>query len=80
MSVATEPLLPAMLKLMLDGTFIYKDYTVIKLVPLLMSVIFFVRGVVFFVDTYVISWIHNIIETFLHEEMFNKLLNLPERF
>ena len=34
-TAATEPLLPALLKPMLDGTFIHKDDTIIKLAPLI---------------------------------------------
>ncbi|MDO8413071.1 MAG: lipid ABC transporter permease/ATP-binding protein, partial [Gallionellaceae bacterium] len=33
-AAATEPLLPALLKPMLDGTFVHKDDTVIRLAPL----------------------------------------------
>src|SRR5664279_4118842 len=43
-TAATEPLLPALLKPMLDGTFIHKDDTVIRLAPLIILVLFFVRG------------------------------------
>src|ERR1039457_1408439 len=43
-TAATEPLLPALLKPMLDGTFIHKDDTVIRLAPLIILLIFFVRG------------------------------------
>src|SRR5271169_4418449 len=44
-AAATEPLLPALLKPMLDGTFVHKDDTIIHFAPLLILVIFFVRGV-----------------------------------
>ena len=58
-SAATEPLLPALLKPMLDGTFVHKDDTVIRLAPLLILVIFFVRGVASFAGTYAIGWVGN---------------------
>ena len=48
-SAATEPLLPALLKPLLDGTFVHKDDTVISYAPILILVIFFVRGVSSFV-------------------------------
>lgn len=79
-TAATEPLLPALLKPMLDGTFIHKDDTVIKLAPLLILVIFFVRGVSSFVGTYAIGWVGNKVVMDLREEMFHKLLSLPTRF
>jgi len=79
-TAATEPLLPALLKPMLDGTFIHKDDTVIKLAPLIILVIFFVRGVASFVGTYAIGWVGNKVVMDLRDEMFHKLLTLPTRY
>jgi subfamily B ATP-binding cassette protein MsbA len=79
-TAATEPLLPALLKPMLDGTFIHKDNTIIKLAPLLILVIFFVRGITSFVGTYAIGWVGNKVVMDLREEMFRKLLTLPTQF
>jgi subfamily B ATP-binding cassette protein MsbA len=79
-TAATEPLLPALLKPMLDGTFINRDDTVIKLAPLIILVIFFVRGVASFVGTYAIGWVGNKVVMDLREEMFRKLLTLPTSY
>ena len=79
-TAATEPLLPALLKPMLDGTFVNKDETVIRLAPLLILVIFFVRGVASFVGSYAIGWVGNKVVMDLREAMFNKLLTLPTRY
>ena len=79
-TAATEPLLPALLKPMLDGTFIHKDDTVIKLAPLIILLIFFVRGVASFVGTYTIGWVGNKVVMDLRAEMFHKLLTLPTRY
>jgi len=79
-TAATEPLLPALLKPMLDGTFIHKDETIIKLAPVLILVIFFVRGVASFVGTYAIGWVGNKVVMDLRENMFQKLLTLPTRY
>jgi ATP-binding cassette, subfamily B, bacterial MsbA len=79
-SAATEPLLPALLKPMLDGAFIQKDNVVIKFAPLIILVIFFVRGVASFMGTYAISWVGNKMVMDLREEMFHKLLTLPTPF
>ena len=80
LAAATEPLLPALLKPMLDGTFVHKDDTLMRLVPLFILVIFFVRGVTTFISTYTISWVGNKVVMDLREEMFRKLLTLPTRF
>jgi subfamily B ATP-binding cassette protein MsbA len=79
-TAATEPLLPALLKPMLDGTFIHKDDTVIHLAPLIIVVIFFVRGVASFVGTYAIGWVGNKVVMDLRAAMFQKLLTLPTNY
>ena len=79
-TAATEPLLPALLKPMLDGTFVHKDETIIRLVPLFILGIFFVRGVAGFVGTYAIGWVGNKVVMDLRDAMFRKLLSLPTRY
>ena len=79
-SAATEPLLPALLKPMLDGTFVHKDDAVIRYAPVLILVIFFVRGVSSFAGTYAIGWVGNKVVMDLRELMFRKLLTLPTPF
>ena len=79
-TAATEPLLPALLKPMLDGTFIHKDDTVIRLAPLIIILIFFVRGVSSFAGTYAIGWVGNKVVMDLRDQMFQKLLTLPTRY
>lgn len=79
-TAATEPLLPALLKPMLDGTFIHKDDTVIRLAPILIILIFFVRGVSSFVGNYSIGWVGNKVVMDLRKKMFDKLLTLSTQF
>jgi subfamily B ATP-binding cassette protein MsbA len=79
-SAATEPLIPALLKPMLDGTFVHKDDAVIRLVPIFILVIFFVRGVATFIGNYAIGWVGYKLVMDLREEMFRKLLTLPTRY
>ncbi|HET7831636.1 MAG TPA: lipid A export permease/ATP-binding protein MsbA [Gallionella sp.] len=79
-AAATEPLVPALLKPMVDGTFVNKDDTVIRLTPIFILVIFFVRGIATFVSSYAINWVGNKVVLDLRDEMFRKLLALPTRF
>jgi len=79
-TAATEPLLPALLKPMLDGTFVHKDQTVIHWAPLIILAIFLVRGIAGFVGTYAIGWVGNKLVMDLRCKMFEKLLALPTRF
>ncbi len=79
-AAATEPMLPALLKPLLDGAFVNKDDTLIRLVPLFILLIFFVRGLATFISTYTINWVGNKVVMDLREEMFRKLLTLPTRY
>ncbi|MFA6014161.1 MAG: lipid A export permease/ATP-binding protein MsbA [Gallionellaceae bacterium] len=79
-SAATEPMLPALLKPFLDGTFVNKDDAVLHWAPILILVIFFVRGVASFLGSYAIHWVGNKLVMDLRNEMFNKLISLPTRF
>jgi len=79
-TAATEPLLPALLKPMLDGTFVHKDDTVIRLAPIFILLIFFVRGVATFIGSYAIGWVGHKLVMDLRDAMFRKLLTLPTRF
>ncbi len=80
LAAATEPLLPALLKPFLDGTFVQKDDSVMRWAPVLILVIFFVRGVAGFVGSYAIHWVGNKVVMDLRSEMFAKLISLPTRY
>jgi len=79
-AAATEPLLPALLKPMLDGTFVQKDDFVIRWAPLIIILIFLVRGIAGFVASYAINWVGNKVVMDLRGEMFRKLLTLPTAY
>lgn len=79
-AAATEPMLPAMLKPFLDGTFVHKDDAVMRWAPAIILLIFFVRGVAGFVGSYAIHWVGNKLVMDLRAEMFAKLLSLPTRY
>ena len=79
-AASTEPMLPALLKPMMDGAFVKKDETLIRLIPILILLIFLVRGIATFTSTYAIGWVGNKVVMDLREEMFRKLLTLPTRF
>ena len=79
-AAATEPLLPAMLKPFLDGTFVHKDDAVMRWAPAIILAIFFVRGLAGFFGSYAIHWVGNKLVMDLRAEMFAKLLSLPTRY
>jgi subfamily B ATP-binding cassette protein MsbA len=74
---ATEPALPAILKPLLDGTFVDKDERIMKWMPLVIVAIFIVRGIAEYVAQYAINWVGNRVVMDLRNAMFEKLLQLP---
>ena len=79
-AAATEPLLPALLKPFLDGTFVHKDDWVMRWAPVFILGIFFVRGLAGFFGSYAIHWVGNRVVMDLRAEMFAKLMTLPTRY
>jgi len=76
----TEPLFQALLRPMLDGTFVENDETEMHLVPVFILVIFFVRGIASFVGNYSIHRVGSNVVMDLRDEMFRKLISLPTRY
>ena len=77
---ATEPVLPALMKPLLDGSFVEKDPMVIRWVPIALVVLFVVRGVFMFLSGYAVSYVGERVVLDLRAAMFNKLLTLPTSF
>jgi subfamily B ATP-binding cassette protein MsbA len=77
---ATEPALPALLKPLLDGTFVEKNERIMKWMPLAIVAIFIVRGVAEYIAQYAINWVGNRVVMDLRNAMFEKLLRLPAPF
>lgn len=77
---ATETGMAAVMKPLMDGSFVEKDPQTIKLMPLLLIGIFLVRGVANFLTTYGLGWIARHVIKTLREEMFDKLLTLPASY
>lgn len=77
---ATEPAFPALLKPMLDGSFVQKDAFLIHWVPLLLIGLFIVRGIASYISTYTINWVSSRVVMDLRQAMFERLVDLPTRF
>ena len=79
-AAATEPLIPALIQPLLDGSFVAKDPHSIRLMPLLMVAVFIVRGITSFIGTLAMSWIAHQVVTDLRDALFARLLSLPTRY
>ena len=77
---ATEPALPALLKPLLDGSFVQRDQTMIKLIPLALVGLFLLRGIFTFISNYTINWVSTKLVMDLRNLMFDRLVTLPTPF
>ncbi len=79
-TAATEPMLPALLKPMLDMSFVHKDPAWMHWVPILLLTLFVVRGISNFVSKFAMNWVGNKVVMDLRGQMFDHLLQLPVRY
>ncbi len=80
LTAATEPLLPALFKPLLDHGFVAKDQDFIRWIPVLLLGLFLVRGLTSFVSTYCMAWVGSRLVMDLRTAMFDKLMALPTRY
>jgi len=80
MVAATEPVLPALMKPLIEGTLINKDPELMRWVPLAIILLFAVRGAASYLAAYSLGWVGYRLVTDLRREMFSKLLALPASF
>ena len=80
LSAATEPLLPALMKPMLDDGFKLGEQSPLLWLPFAVVGIFFLRGALGFASTYIIAWVQTKIVFQMRLEMFARLVQLPSSF
>jgi subfamily B ATP-binding cassette protein MsbA len=76
----TEPLAAALIKPLLDGSFVEKDPYSIRVMPLLLVTVFIVRGIADFVGSVAMNWIAHRVVMDLRDALFARLLTLPTRY
>ncbi|MGH8727468.1 MAG: lipid A export permease/ATP-binding protein MsbA [Burkholderiales bacterium] len=77
---AMQPALPALMKALLDGSFVDKDPALIKLLPLALILVMIVHGIGAFLSEYCASWVGNKVVLDLRGAMFKKLVQLPTSY
>jgi ATP-binding cassette, subfamily B, bacterial MsbA len=77
---ATEPALPALLKPLLDGTFVEKDGRLMAWMPVIIVGLFLIRGAADYIAHYAMNWVGNKVVLDLRNAMFDRLLGLPTRY
>jgi len=76
----TEVGLAALMKPLMDGSFVNRDAETIKLIPLLLIGLFIIRGVANFITSYGLGWVARNVIKKLRSEMFERLITLPASF
>ncbi len=76
----TETGLAALMKPMLDGSFVEKDPVAIKYVPLALLGIFILRGIGGFFSDYGMAWVSRNVVRDMRKQIFSHLLYLPAAF
>jgi subfamily B ATP-binding cassette protein MsbA len=74
---ATEPAFAAIVKPLLDGTFGGKDPQLMSWLPLMIVVLFLIRGLAAFASGYCINWVAQKLVVDLRNAMFGTLVRLP---
>jgi subfamily B ATP-binding cassette protein MsbA len=74
---ATEPAMPALMKPLLDESFVANSSDNLIRLPLLLMLLFIVRGIASFISGYGMKLVANHIVMDLRREMFDKLQRLP---
>tara|TARA_B100001057_G_scaffold168869_2_gene169643 strand:+ start:49321 stop:51081 length:1761 start_codon:yes stop_codon:yes gene_type:complete len=76
---ATDTAFAALIKPLLDGSFVDKDPETIRLFPFLLIGLFLLRSIAGFISTYGIAWVGRSVVKKIREQMFDKLVHTPTR-
>ena len=79
MFAITDTAFAALIKPLLDGSFVAKDPETIRLFPFILIGLFLLRSIAGFVSTYGIAWVGRNIIKKIRQEMFAKLVHMPTK-
>jgi subfamily B ATP-binding cassette protein MsbA len=77
LTALTEPMFPAVMKVLLDRGFVGKPTFSLWLVPLAVVGIFVMRGMSTFMTTYMMTWVSTRLLNELRRQMFDRILDVP---
>ncbi|MFC7289967.1 lipid A export permease/ATP-binding protein MsbA [Herminiimonas glaciei] len=80
MTALTEPMFPAVMRVLLDKGFGGKPTFSLWLVPIAIVGIFVLRGISTFTTTYMMTWVSSRLLTALRKQMFERMLDVPLGF
>ena len=76
----TEPAVPVLMKPMLDGSFVDKDPDIIFWSPILLLLLFSIRGVMNFLSSIAFEWVSGRVVLDLRTHMIERILSLPNSY
>lgn len=76
----TEPAIPVLMKPMLDGSFVEKDPVIIFWSPILLLILFSIRGAMNFLSSVAFEWVSGKVVLSLRELMIDRILTLPNSY
>ncbi|WP_028487130.1 lipid A export permease/ATP-binding protein MsbA [Thiomicrorhabdus chilensis] len=78
-AAAMEPMMPALLKPLVDDSLIGKDADAIVQIPLLIMLVFIVKGIAEYASKVTSEWVAHKAILAIRSEMFAKMNNLPQQ-
>jgi len=76
----TDPMLPALLEPMINGAFVEKDPAVMTWVPVLLVLLFAVKGIAAYIYGAALYWVSNRVVMDLRQQMFARMLSFPCKY
>ncbi len=73
----SDPILAALIQPLLDGGFVEKDPTAMKLMPIFLVLLFLIKGIAILTSTVGMTWVASRLVVDLRIAMFSKILTLP---
>ena len=79
MFAVTDTAFAALIKPLLDGSFVSKDPETIRLFPFVLIALFLIRSISGFISTYGIAYVGRSVIMKIRQEMFDKLVHMPTK-
>lgn len=80
LTAATEPMFPAVMRLLLDRGFVGKPTLQLWMVPVAVVGIFVLRGISTFLTSYMMTWVTTMLLNAMRAQMFARVLDVPASF
>ena len=80
LTASTEPMFPAVMRVLLDRGFVGKPTLQLWMVPVAVVGIFILRGISTFLTSYMMTWVTTMLLNAIRAQMFARVLDVPAAF